>query len=118
MTAQKTIYWIATGLLSALFLYSAVMYLTNTAVVEGYYQDYQYPTYLVIPMGLAKILAIVFIYWRKPKWVMEWAYAGLFFDMVLACLAHFRMNDSGITLPLVGILVLLISYFFGKIVRP
>ncbi|WP_347373513.1 DoxX family protein [Aequorivita sp. Q41] len=117
MKAQKLIYWFATGLLSALFLYSAFMYLTNTAVVEGYYQDYQYPVYLVIPMAIAKILAIVFILLRKPKWVMEWAYAGLFFDMVLACFAHYRINDAGITLPLVGILVLLLSYFFGKTVR-
>ncbi|HBC02734.1 MAG TPA: DoxX family protein [Aequorivita sp.] len=118
MTAQKTIYWIATGLLSVLFLYSAFMYLTDTAVIEGYYQDYQYPTYLVIPMALAKILAIVFILFRKPKWVMEWAYAGLFFDMVLACFAHYRLNDPDITLPLLGILFLLVSYFFGKTVRP
>ncbi|OAD90457.1 MULTISPECIES: DoxX family protein [Aequorivita] len=118
MTAQKTIYWIATGLLSALFLYSAFMYLTDTAVIEGYYQDYQYPSYLVIPMALAKILAIVFILLRKPKWVMEWAYAGLFFDMVLASFVHYRVDDPGITLPLLGILFLLISYFFGKTVRP
>jgi|SRR5690554_3494968 len=117
MSAQKIIYWIATGLLSALFLYSALMYLTDTAVIEGYYQDYQYPVYLVIPMALAKIMAIVFILLRKPKWVMEWAYAGLFFDMVLACFAHYHINDPGITLPLVGIVLLLISYFFGKTVR-
>lgn len=118
MTAQKAIYWIATGLLSALFLYSATMYLTNTAVIEGHYQDYQYPSYLVIPMAVAKILAIVFILLRKPKWVMEWAYAGLFFDLALACMAHYRIGDPGITLPLVGILLLLTSYFFGKTIRP
>lgn len=118
MTAQKIIYWIATGLLSALFIYSAVMYLTNTAVIEGYYQDFQYPTYLVIPMALAKVLAVVFILLRKPKWVMEWAYAGLFFDLVLASFAHYEINDTnGLTLPLVGIVLLLISYFFGKTVR-
>ena len=35
MTAQKTIYWVATGLLSVLFLYSAFTYLTDTAVIEG-----------------------------------------------------------------------------------
>ncbi|AFL80553.1 hypothetical protein Aeqsu_1054 [Aequorivita sublithincola DSM 14238] len=118
MNPQKTIYWIATGLLSALFLYSAFNYLTDTAVIEGYYQDFQYPTYLVIPMALAKILAIVFILLRKPKWVMEWAYAGLFFDMVLACFAHYHISDPGMTLPLVGIVLLLVSYFFGKTVRP
>ncbi len=118
MSVPKTIYWIATALLSVLFLYSAFTYLTDTAVIEGTYQDYQYPAYLVIPMAIAKISAIVFIILRKPKWVMEWAYAGLFFDLVLACLAHFRIGDPGMTLPLLGILVLLISYFFGKTVRP
>lgn len=117
MRAQKIIYWIATGLLSALFLYSAFTYLTDTSVIEGNYQDFQYPSYLVIPMALAKIIAIIFIVLRKPKWVMEWAYAGLFFDMVLASFAHYSINDPGITLPLVGIILLLISYFFGKTVR-
>lgn len=118
MRAQKSVYWIATGLLSALFLYSAFMYLTDTAVIEGDYQDYQYPTYLVIPMAIAKIIAIFFILYLKPKWVMEWAYAGLFFDMALASFAHYSINDPGITLPLIGIVLLLISYFFGKTVRP
>src|SRR5690554_3266161 len=117
MTAPKIIYWIATGLLSTLFLYSAFTYLTDTAVIEGNYQDYEYPSYLILPMAIAKISAIVFILLRKPKWVMEWAYAGLFFDMTLACLVHYRADDIGITLPLVGIILLLISYFFGKTVR-
>lgn len=117
MTAQKTIYWIATGLLSALFLYSAFLFLTDTLVIQGHYQDYQYPSYLVIPMALAKILAIVFILLRKPKWVMEWAYAGLFFDLVLASFAHYRLGDPDLTLTLLGILFLLLSYFFGKTVR-
>ncbi|MGO3182808.1 MAG: DoxX family protein [Aequorivita sp.] len=117
MKAQKIIYWIATGLLSALFLYSAFTFLTNTSVIEGNYQDYQYPSYLVIPMALAKIFAIIFILLRKPKWVMEWAYAGLFFDLALASFAHYSINDPGFTLPLVGIVLLLTSYFFGKTVR-
>ena len=116
MTAQKTIYWIATGLLSALFLYSAFNYLTDTAVIEGHYQDFQYPAYLVIPMALAKILAIGFILLRKPRWVTE--KKTLFFDMVLACFAHYRISDPGMTLPLIGIVFLLVSYFFGKTVRP
>ena len=118
MTAQKTIYWIATGLLSALFLYSAFLFLTDTLVIQGHYQDYQYPSYLVVPMAIAKIFAILVILFRKPKWVMEWAYAGLFFDLVLASFAHYRLGDPNLTLTLWGILFLLISYFFGKIVRP
>ena len=117
MKIQKVIYWIATGLLCALFLYSATMYLTNTAVIQGYYQDFNYPSHLVIPMAIAKILAVIMILWRKSDWLTEWAYAGLFFDLVLACMAHYYADDPEITLPLVGIIVLLISYFFGKVVR-
>jgi len=118
MTAQKTIYWIATGLLSALFLYSAFLFLTDTLVVQGHYQDYQYPSYLVVPMAIAKIFAIAVILLRKPKWIMEWAYAGLFFDLVLASFAHYRLDDPNLTLTLLGIIFLLVSYFFGKTVRP
>lgn len=117
MRAQKIIYWIATVLLSALFLYSAFTYLTDTTVIEGNYQDYQYPSYLVIPMAIAKIFAIIFILLRKPKWVMEWAYAGLFFDLVLASFAHYALDDPTMTLPLIAIILLLTSYFFGKTVR-
>lgn len=117
MKALQVIYWIATAILSLLFLYSGLMYLTDTAVIEGNYQDFEYPSYLVIPTALARIIAIGFILFRKPKWVMEWAYAGLFFDMVLASVAHHQADDPDVTLPLMGIVILLISYFFGKTVR-
>jgi hypothetical protein len=114
---QKIVYWIATLLLSALMLYSATMYITNTEEVQGYFQQLDYPGYLVIPLAVAKIIAIVIVLLRSSKWLTEWAYAGLFFDMVLATLAHYQANDGGMTLSLIGIIMLLISYFFGKVVR-
>lgn len=117
MSVPKIVYWVATTSLCALFLYSAFTYLTDTAVIKGDYQDYEYPGYLVIPMALAKIMAVLVILLRKPKWVMEWAYAGLFFDLVLASLAHYTLNDSKISLSLIAIILLLTSYFFGKTVR-
>ena len=117
MKYQKSIYWISTALLAALFLYSATTYLTNTAVIQGDYQDINYPTTLVIPMAIAKILAVIMILWRKSKWLTEWAYAGLFFDLGLASMAHYFTVDSEIILTLSGMVVLLISYFYGKKVR-
>ncbi|MCG2429777.1 hypothetical protein [Aequorivita xiaoshiensis] len=68
-------------------------------------------------MAIAKIIAIFFILYRKPKWVMEWACAGLFFSIALASFAHYFINDPGITITLIGNILLLISYFFGKTVR-
>jgi len=117
MRTTKIIYWIATVLLCGLFLYSATLYLTNTKVIQGYYQDFHYPMHLVVPMAVAKILAVIMVLWRKSIWLTEWAYAGLFFDLVLAFFAHHFANDPEVTLPLLGLVFLLVSYFFGKVVR-
>jgi len=117
MKVQKIIYWVATGLLCLLLFYSAFNYLTDTATFTGYYESFNYPTYLVIPMAIAKILAALMILWRGSKWLTEWAYAGLFFDFVLAFFAHYLAGETESTLPLVAIVLLLVSYYFGKVVR-
>jgi len=118
MTARKIIYWIATVFLCGLMLYSASMYFTKTEMVRGFFESLGYPTYLVIPLAIAKVLGVVMVLFRKIKWLMEWAYAGMFFDMVLAFTAHQQANDGQYLLALLGIIFLLISYFYGKSVRP
>jgi hypothetical protein len=117
MKTQKAIYWAATAALCALFLYSAGMYFFNTEMVKGFFESFSYPTYIVIPLAIAKVLAVGMILWRKSKWLTEWAYAGLFFDLILAFLAHNMADDGGTILTLLGMIVLLLSYFFGKEVR-
>lgn len=117
MKTQKIIYWIATALLCLLMLYSAGMYLFDTEAMQDIYEQMGYPSYLVVPMAIAKLLAILMILWRKSAWLTEWAYAGLFFDMVLAFFAHYAIDDGGTLFPLLGLLFLVVSYFFGKVVR-
>ncbi|MEL6809741.1 MAG: DoxX family protein [Bacteroidota bacterium] len=117
MNIQRIVYWIATPLLCALMLYSATLYVTNTEMVKGFFESFNYPSYIVIPLATAKILAVIMILWRKSSWLTEWAYAGLFFDMVLAYFAHHFAGHENNYLPLLGIIVLLLSYFFGKVVR-
>lgn len=116
MKVQKIIYWIATVLICGIMLYSASMYFTKTEMVRGFYEYLGYPTYLVIPLATAKILGVIMIFWRKSKWLTEWAYAGFFFDLVLAFTAHYKAGDD-VTLTLIAMVGLLLSYFFGKEVR-
>ena len=97
--------------------FSVQMYLTNTDGVEQYFTHLSYPSYLVIPLAIAKIAAVIMILWRGSRWLTEWAYAGLFFDMVLAFVAHQVTEGQGGTLALIGLVCLLLSYFFGKEVR-
>ncbi len=114
---MKIIYWIATVVLCSIMLYSAQMYFRHTDMVRGFFESFQYPTYIVIPLAIAKILGIVAILTNKIRWLKEWAYAGFFFDLVLASLAHHYAGHS-IGLSVYTIIILVISYTTGKKVRP
>lgn len=117
MLRTKIIYWAATVLICAVMCYSASMYFLNTEMIRGFFFSFNYPEYLVIPLAIAKICGVVMILWRKSRWLTEWAYAGFFFDIVLAFFAHYFAGDST-TFTLMAMIFLLTSYFFGKSVRP
>ena len=116
MKLVKIIYWIATVLMCAMFLYSANMYFTKPDMVAGFFKMLSYPQYLVYPLAIAKVLGVVMVLWRKSQWLTEWAYAGFFFDVVLAFFAH-ENADHDLTQTLVTAILVLISYFFGKVAR-
>jgi len=116
LKTYKVLYWIATITICVIMLYSAMLYFTKTEIIEGIFESFNYPTYIVIPLAIAKILGVAMILYRKPLWLAEWAYAGFFFDMVLATAAHFE-SDQGVGLCVYGLLALLVSYFLGKKVR-
>jgi len=118
MKIQKIIYWVTTGILCLIMLYSASMYFTNTEMVRGFFESFNYPRYLVIPLAIAKILGVATILWGKIKWLKEWAYAGFFFDVVLAFTAHMVAKDGGYMFSVIAFFALIISYTLGKKVRP
>lgn len=118
MKIQKILYWITTIITCGIFAYSAFMYFSNTAAVESYFEALHYPSYIVIPLAIVKVLGIAMVLWRGIPWLTEWAYAGFFFDAVLAFSAHINADDGGYLFSLLVLIALPISYFLGKKVRP
>ena len=118
MKILKIIYWVATIITCGVFIFSAQMYFRNTEMVEGFFKTLNYPSYVVIPLAIAKVLAVVMVLWRGIPWLTEWAYAGLFFDAVLAFAAHTHANDGGFMFSLIALIFLPLSYFLGKRIRP
>lgn len=117
MTLKKIVYWISTVLLSLLFLYSAFMYFTKTEMVKVFFESFNYPKYIVIPLATLKVLGVGFILWRKSTWLTEWAYAGFFFDLILATTAHYFAGHGIIGYSFYGLLFIFPSYFLGKQIR-
>lgn len=114
MDFKKIAYWISTGLMCALFLYSAQMYFFNTEMVRGYFTFLEFPAWIVIPLAIAKVLGVIAVLSNQSKLLTEWAYAGFFFDVILATTAHLHAADGGHTLSVAGILLVLASRFLSQ----
>lgn len=104
---NRIIYWVTTGLVCVVMLMSASMYFFNNREVSKLFIKFGYPTYIIYPLAVAKVLAVVALVSNKSKVLKEWAYAGIFFDVILATSAHLSVNDGGHYLPL-GVMVLLL----------
>lgn len=115
---KKILYWVSTGILTLIMLFSVFNYFTKYEIIAGFFEHFSYPTYLVYPLAIAKLLGLVTIWTNFSKWLKEWAYAGFFFNTVLAFFAHYITDGGGILFSSVAFSCVLISYFTGKQVRP
>jgi hypothetical protein len=114
MKISKIIYWGATGLLSALLLMSSGMYIFNNETIQQAFQGFGYPTYLIYPLVVAKLSAVAVLLTQKQSILKEWAYAGLFFEFILAFFAHVMISDGEQMAAVIAIVLLIVSYLYGK----
>jgi len=115
---KKILYWASTGLLTLLMFFSGYNYVFNNEAITAAFESFGYPTYLIYPLAIAKLLGLVAIWGNFSKWLKEWAYAGFFFDTVLAFFAHYMVSDGQHFGAVLALVFVLVSYFTGKTVRP
>jgi len=116
MKSQKIIYWVATILVCAVFLFSINIHLFKTEMVQGFYESLGFPAWVVFPNGILKVLGLIAILSNQSKVLKEWAYAGLFFDACLAFGAHYHAQDGGWMFSAVAIVALIVSrIYWGKL---
>ncbi|MDG1806136.1 DoxX family protein [Flavicella sp.] len=114
MKTNKIIFWIATGLLSAMMLMSAGMYVFNNAEIQPVFVGLGFPTWVMYPLAFLKVSGVLVITISKWKTVKEWAYAGFFFDFLLAIGAHVSIGDGEQFGAIIALTLLIVSYVFRK----
>lgn len=90
---KHTAYWITTGILVFCMTGGIFELAGAQATVDGI-QKLGYPAYIIPVLGLAKVLAIAAILWPGLPRLKEWAYAGLFFNMMGALASHLAHDDG------------------------
>ena len=114
MNKTKILYWTSTGLLSALLLMSAGMYLFNNAEVSKLFTSFGYPLYIIYPLAAAKIAAVAVLLSQKQSTIKEWAYSALFFEFILAFFAHYMVSDGDQMGAVIALILLIASYISGR----
>jgi len=112
MKRDKIIYWVTTGLVSAMMVMSAVQYLTNPEIEAGF-KHLGFPAYFRIELAIAKLIGvIVLLLPMVSNNIKEWAYGGFVITFISAFIAHTASGDGlpAMIMPLVIMGVLLISY--------
>ena len=111
---NKIMYWITTALLSVGMLNVGIVQLIKLDVEVETMTTLGYPPYLMIILGVSKILGVIAILVPKFPLLKEWAYAGFFFTLAGALISHIILGQpfDSILLPLIFLILAAASWYF------
>ncbi len=110
MNATRWTFRITTGLFTALIGMGVVMYITQHDMVAEMFTSLGYPPYLIYPLAIAKTLGLIAITTRLVPTLTQMAYAGFFFELMLAAGAHIAVGDGGAGGATVALMLAIASY--------
>jgi len=93
MKKTNILYWTFTGLFGAFMLFSAIPDIIVVPDAVAFVTNkLGYPVYIIPFLGVAKALGVVAILVPGFPRIKEWAYAGIFFDLVGATYSGIAMD--------------------------
>lgn len=107
MKKTKIIYWTCTVLFAGFMIFTAIPDILKDDEAVKFITDLGYPVYFIPFIGVAKLLGSLAILIPAFKKIKEWAYAGLFFDLIGAVYSNIMAHgfDAGMIamVPIFGI---------------
>lgn len=120
MKTQKLIFWVSTGVFSALMLFSSYSYLTAEEM-KAAFKHLGFSDYFRVELAVAKLLgAISLLLPAVPRPIKIMAYCGFLITVVSAFIAHASSGDplAAVVTPLIVLAILVTSYiYFDKLDR-
>ncbi|WP_426325847.1 DoxX family protein [Pedobacter sp. R-06] len=116
MKKLKTWYWIATIIFALMMVMDGVGGITQQEAGKEVLKHLGYPMYLLIIVGIAKLLGAASILQNKFTTIKEWAYAGFAINFIGAFASRAFVGD-GVSLlipPLVALVIMFIPYILWK----
>lgn len=111
---NKIIYWVATLWLALGMVSTAIVQLIKMPEEVTNFTSLGFPLYLMAIIGTWKILGVVAVLIPKYTLLKEWAYAGFFFAMSGAVMAHLASGHGATELfgPSLLLVLTVVSWYF------
>jgi hypothetical protein len=94
MKKDKIIYWVATGILTGVMLWSAYNFTFNPEMKEAF-AHFGLPNWFRIELTVAKVLgALALLLPFVPVKIKDFAYVGFAITLISAAVAHLSSGDS------------------------
>lgn len=122
MTSKTTniLYWVFTILFAGLMIFSAIPnIMLDKNTMDIFVNGLGYPAYFIQLLGIAKLLgSIAILIPGLNNTIKEWAYAGLFFDLIGAVYSGIAVSKGNVDPAMLGMLMWILpgilSYIFWK----
>ncbi len=113
MKKINLIYWVSTALFCFMMAGSAIPNIISDPVsVKGMHEELGYPVYIIPFLGVAKLLGVAGVLVKGFPRLKEWAYAGLFFDLIGAQFSILAIGKPDWVFLFLPIALGLTSYIF------
>lgn len=116
MKKLKTWYWIATIIFALMMIMDGFGGITQQEAGKEVFKHLGYPMYLLIIVGIAKLLGAISILQNKYVAIKEWAYAGFAINFIGAFASRAFAGD-GVSLlipPVIALCIMFIPYILWK----
>lgn len=116
MKKTKIIYWTTTLLFAGFMAFSAVPDILLSPDAVQFITHLGYPEYFIVFIGVAKLLGSAAILVPMFKKIKEWAYAGLFFDLIAAVYSLIYMDgfNAGMLVMAIVFAIAITSYVYNE----
>lgn len=114
----RILYWVFTILFAALMIFSSYgSIIVDDDAKKLIHEQLGYPIYFIPFSGFAKLIGSIVILIPGLKTIKEWAYAGLFFDLIAAIYSGIALSgtvDPIMAFMLIWVVPGILSYIFWK----
>tara|TARA_R110000868_G_scaffold145181_3_gene365227 strand:+ start:38139 stop:38552 length:414 start_codon:yes stop_codon:yes gene_type:complete len=117
MFTNKT-YYLASLILFSVAIFGAILNsVLNFDLISLRFIALGYPPYLIYILGVAQSLGLVLIIFKQGKFLIEWAYAGFFMNLMFSIIAHLLSKEGNGATAVLCMILLIVNYVFYKKIK-